>query len=310
MDRSRFLPRLFGVALVLSVIGGCATLPDVGPFTGATGDLRTAVVSSGAVVDTELRMMSGAAGRADLFALQWQNRVRALDAVAEYSASLAAIVDAGNHGKESATKLADAIKGLAQTAGIAVPAAGAVPIVVDAATMIYGQIAVVRGAHSLEEALDASQPAIAQIGTVIAKDLRDARDIWLSAGAEVRAKIQTDQQIGLAFREELIAARDRLYAKSFEDLTAEQRRQLAEVDGQIAATDRWYVPMTTELQRADERFQAGTRLLATGADAVTTWARAHEQLIDAVKTRRPVTAQSVALAAVQVRDLARRIQEL
>lgn len=310
MDRWRFIPLLFGTALALSALAGCATLPDVAPFTGATGDLRAAVVSGGAVVDTELRMLPGGAGVADRFALEWQARVRALDAVAEYSASLAAIVDAGNHGKQSASNLADAIKGLAQTAGVAVPAAGAVPIVVDAATIIYGQIAVVRGAHSLEEALDASQPVIAQIGTVIAKDLRDARDIWVSAGTEVRARIRTEQQVGFAFREDLVAARDRLYARSFENLGTEQRRRLAEIDGQIAATDRWYVPMTAELQRADKRIQAGTRLLSAAVDAATAWAKAHEQLIVAVKTRHPVTAHSVALAAVEIRDLARRIQAL
>lgn len=310
MDGLRAFFRLFGAALLLSALGGCAALPDVGPFTGATGDLRTAVVSSGAVVDTELRAMSDGAQLADRFALEWQERVRALDALSGYSAALAAIVDAGNNGKQSATKLADAIKGLAQTAGVAIPVAGAVPIVVDAATMIYGQIAVVRAADSLQEALDASQSVIAQIGTVISRDLRDARDIWLAANAQVRSTIQTQQQVGLGFRDELIAARDRLYAKSFDDLGTEQRRELAQIDEQIAVTDRWYVPMMAELRQADERAKAGTRLLAAAADAVTAWSQAHGQLVVAVESRRPVTAQSVALAAVDIRDLARRVQEL
>jgi len=159
------------VVLVTVMFMGCASLPDVGPFATATGDLRSAVAASGQAAESELRLMEGGASNADAFAKQWEYRDDAMKGLVDYADAVVGVVSASEKAGASYDRLTDDVKALATSAGISLPGSGVVSSVSDAGRLVYEQIARMKAAKSLEATLAESQPAIEQIVTVISKDL-------------------------------------------------------------------------------------------------------------------------------------------
>src|SRR5262245_10686356 len=108
------------VALIVGLTG-CASLPNVGPFVDASNQLRSAVATSGTVVEGELRLMPAGTDFANKLEKEWEARNQAFSGIAAYANSLKAIVDAGNQGAASAQKVADSVANLAKSAGVALP---------------------------------------------------------------------------------------------------------------------------------------------------------------------------------------------
>jgi len=249
---------------------------------------------------------------ANQFADQWQTRDAALTAVSDYADSLAGIVAASNAARRNFEAVAENVKSLAVAAGIALPVSGAVGLVSDSVQFIYEQYARARAANSLEQALDAAQPAIEQIAARIAKDLRLSSQILTLANTELRQSLQTDvkNQQRLGFRENLLAQRDAIYAQSRGDPESRDAARLKELDALITTTDAWHGPLEEQLRAVRLRELNGQDLFAAAAAGVEEWAMAHRALVAAIKDRRPYTARSLVEATSELRLIIERIREL
>ena len=78
----------------------------------------------------------------------------------------------------------------------------------------------------------------------------------------------------------------------------------------IKSTDSWYLPLMEQDKAISTRLEAGTSLLNAAIDGVAVWAFSHEQLVAAIKDRRPVSARSLAESAADIRSLVTRVREL
>jgi hypothetical protein len=310
---------LFGLALVVTLSSGCATLPNVSPFAEATVELRSAVITSGTAVEAELRenpvelredrdLAEKLSKRADVFAKEWAVRVRAMDALVKYSESLVAIVEAGKGGEQSARAVADSVSNLAGALGIVIPAAGAVSVGTDAAVFIYGQIANIRASKSLEEALVQAQPAIDHLVANLSKDLKQIDEILQAANELNTSATKTKFGDEYGYLNMLERERKKLYAKG-PGVPADEAR-LLELDRLIASTKSWREAPEKAVEDAEKRLKAGRQLIGATRQALTEWVGTHRSFVIVVKDRGTVNVQALVYATTQIRDLVRRIREL
>jgi hypothetical protein len=301
---------LLPVALSAIYLAGCTSLPDVGPFVESTAGVRSAVAQAGATVAEELKRMKGGEAYAEQLDEQWSTRIDALNAMVDYSESLQSIVSASRQGAQSVGALADSVTQLAGAAGIVVPASAGVGVAVDTAKTIYREIAVMRAAKSLEEALERSRRPVDDIAMKIGQDIADLKDIFQAANDSITGDLEIDHQQGIDFRSRLEKRREALYANGADGLTAAENRELTELNELIASTNDWYVPLQTNLNEARIRLAVGESLIATTSDTVRQWGLAYTNLVLAMKDRRPVNTLSLTRATIDIRDLIKRIREL
>jgi hypothetical protein len=294
----------------LALLGACTNLPDVGPFVQSTAEVRSAVITAGTVAVEELKHMPDGTTYAERLSAQWQARLRAMDGLVDYADALQSIVASGRQGASSVGALADSVGQLAAVAGIVFPPAGAAQGVTDAAKFVYAQIALVRAASALEDALVQSQPAIEQIARTIAQDLDDLSAVFQLANAGILLALQKEHNLDLGFRQSLVDERNTLYAKGVGAFTAQERTRLKEINEFIASTNEWYGPYTQRRDNIQRRLRAGQTLCQAAAGTVVRWGLAHNNLVLAVQERRPVSTQSLVQAAVDLRDLIQRIRML
>ena len=76
-------------------------------------------------------------------------------------------------------------------------------------------------------------------------------------------------------------------------------------------------PPNAEVQKYDElkaridaREKANLQLIAATRDAMEQWASAHREVALSLENRRPVSTEALTEAAVELRDLVKRIREL
>jgi len=155
--------RLLVLLFMMGGFFGCASLPDLNQFVASTTDLSSAVIAGGTAVESELVSMEGGEQSAQEFGKAWTVRKNAMIGLVRYADALNAIVQAGRTGANSMGKLADSLTGLATAAGVVLPASGVVSVATDAAKMIYQEIANVRAARSLKNAMGDAQGAIDRI---------------------------------------------------------------------------------------------------------------------------------------------------
>ncbi len=237
-------------------------MPEVGPFVDATVEMRSAVASSGNAVEAALRQMPGDQNYADNFARQWSTRVQAVDTLVDYAESLHAIVQAGQTGGQAVGALANAVTSLAKGVGVVMPAAGIVSVATDTATFIYSQIALIRAAKSLQEALVHTQPAVERMASIIALDLKNADDILQAALLNLLQQRQIDYQVELGFRNGLMLEQKALYAQGPQALTVQEKARLLEINQFLKSTDTWYAPLQAEQEQRTKQLRTGRALIA------------------------------------------------
>jgi hypothetical protein len=294
----------------LALLGACTHLPDVGPFVQSTTEVRSAVITAGSVAVDELKSMPDGVTYAEKLSAQWQSRLRAMDGLIDYADALRSIVAAGEQGASSVGALADSVSQLAAAAGIVFPAAGTAAVATDAAKFVYAQIALMRSARALEKALEQSQPAVEQIAYTIARDLGDLSAIFQAANASILLALQSEHNRGLGFRQGLVDERNILYAKGLGAFTAQERERLKEITEFLTSTNEWYRPYSKRRDDIERRLSAGQTLMQAAAETVVRWGLAYNNVVLAVQERRPVSTQSLTQAAVDLRELIRRIRAL
>jgi hypothetical protein len=313
-------PRLPLVAATLLLASGCTQLPDVTPFATATADMAAAVRTAGPAVASEVERMEHGQAAAKTLSQSWAARDAAMAAVVSYSDSLVSIVNAAHDKGEAVGKLAEKLGGLATAAGLPLPgASAALGVVTDAAKFVWAQIELARGAASLEEALAAAQPAIDRIADKLGDDFKDL-DVALRAAVEgQRGAIEADPtyNIGVGTRDTIVESKlhllERLAQRAGNDrdgLTDDDIAALGRIDALAESTSAVLEDPEKRLDELGTRAGATTDLLHASADAVQRWSIAHRDLVNAVANRRGVDVDSLTSAAVEIRDLVKRVREL
>ena len=319
----RFLQERVFLCVVMSgswLLGGCASLPDVQPFTEATVGLRSAVSASGSAVVGELQRVDIAGVDRSAAALEtaWEERNKLFTGLVEYGHSLREIVAAGKSGAASALAVADSVQNLAATAGFAAPGGGAAAgAVTDAAEFIYERIAIARAAGDLEEALAEVQPAIERIAEEIAKDMGDLDDLIRVASRAQQNAVQESFQREIAMREVLLGKREEILADL--QLALEQGRsptalpktqELEAVDELLASVSEASEPMESKLAGIAERERLGRRLIHEIQAGVVDWAMAHSRMLTAVRTKQLPSVAELKEAAERIKSIVEKFQEL
>ncbi|HEV8543724.1 MAG TPA: hypothetical protein VGR78_15120 [Verrucomicrobiae bacterium] len=295
---------LSGILLVAAL--GCAALPSVGPLVDASNQLRSAVETSGAAVETELRLMSGGASQADQLHRQWKARNEAFAALTAYAHSLQDIIAAGESGAATAEKIADSVAALAKGAGVALPGSPeAVSVVTDAAKFISAQIAIARAAKSLEQSLVAAQPAVDEICRLIASDLHDLDDIFVAAATATDDAIRAEYGDVIGYRRRLLKQ-----LSGSDPAHPGNEGTQANLAQALQGTDGVYAEYLARRKEIADRLRAGRALIQAAAQSANEWSVAHGNLVTAMKERRPVNVDSLVNAAVEIQKLVNRVREL
>lgn len=309
-------------SMLLVLLGGCATLPDLAPYADSSVQLREAVAASGRATVQELRLLRQSNlspedqerldASIDKLEADWAVRVVALSAVVAYSESLQAIADAGSTGGEATSKVADSLKSFATTVGVAAPAGQAVGAATDLAKFIYGRIAEVRAEKALGKSLRLADPAVLQLVSTIQKDLEDVKGTALTALALQESLLKTTHQTELAFRKARISERQALYASlgekaSLDEVDAQKLQSLAVV---IQQTEEWYGPLQAKLNEVRVRRSAMLEIIEVTRFGLDSWANAHTELAEAVEDERSrgPSMQAVISSAKEIKALIERIR--
>ena len=308
------------LALVGWLLAGCATLPDVQPFTDATVSLRSAVASSGAAVVGELQRVEIPGVKSNAAALEtaWVERNKLFTSLVDYANSLQGIVDAGKTGAESVGALADSVKKLASAAGIVQPGAGeAAAVVTETAQFVYEQIAKARAAASLEKALAELQPAIQRIAEKVASDMKDLDAIIRAASKAQKNALEESYQRETEYRDQLLKSRKNLLAKLQQELKEDKSpsaitdtTELAKLDELLIAAEKACEPLNAQLAVINERERLGRQLITEVRSGLADWAAAHARMLTAVRTKRVPSATELAQAAERIKKLVEKFEKL
>ncbi len=304
---------------LLALMTGCASLPDVTPYRDATLKLRSTVLAGGHAVQAGLETAAAEypaqdpttkdlREKAARFSTAWQARIEGADALVAYTEAVANIARAGAEGPATARSLADALIRLATGVGIALPPAGTVAPVTDVAAFVYGHIAAARASQSLDQALQAAQPAVDRVASVLSRDLRDSVEI-LRAAHDLQLTAVTDQyRSERGYLTALNRERKALYAK--DALTPGDEQRLRQIGELFEATRAWREPMEKSLAMADANLKTRVQRIQATQTAVAEWAAAHRGIAAAVREKRTVNVEALVQATLEAQELVRRLRAL
>jgi hypothetical protein len=286
-------------SLLLAALTGCQT-PDLKPFADSTANLGQSVVRSQEIVRSELQEMrtrNVLTNEASLmeaetkFTNAFAERIAFVEAVVNYSDSLATVADSGKNGQANAQALGDSVKKLADAAG---PYGTAVGVGADVFAKIYGVAAQAWAVHSLQEATSKANPFIAYGAEILQKDMNNLADVLATAEDPLIVAMQKPYRHDIATRNNLLAFRENqsleinnlITNANWPELLAEYNQKIAGVDTILDATDKWYVPLQEKEIEVQLRLGAETQLMQQTAVGFKQWQKAHADLVQALKDDR------------------------
>jgi len=322
--------------LICSLVAGCTSLPDTSGYTAATIQVKQAVATTGDVVQGELqsaiKAQATTANDETVKKLNaaWAATMRSLDAMVVYAQSIEQIVDAGNTGAASARQVADSVKSLVDAVKVdALTGASATVFTLSADTVafVYGEYSKYVSAKSLEEALEKFGPSMAKITELVQAQIADARRLFVE---QIEAQVQllqtpaqTPEDTGRRFGnwikrngelDETAAQATQLLVRGIKNNAPSDITQAKAVIADVEAGQKMVAPRLAEyeakIHAIRQREKAGRSILGTAENAVAAWGMAHQQLVKAVKERKPVSVESLTAAVVEIRTLVQRWREL
>jgi hypothetical protein len=315
---------LVGVGVML---GGCATLPDTSVYTSATIQVKQAVATAGNVVEAELESAGTVpAEEVKKFQKAWSTTIASLDAMVSYAESIEQIVDAGNKGEKSAMQVAGSVKKFAEAVKVDAMTGAAGEVFGTAAetgAFVYGEIAKIGAEKSLIEALSKADSWVIRINNMVQLQVEDARRLFhrqikvqvqrLNTGDDTGYGdwLKLNKAIG-STQLETIKEMKKLFTASPMNL-AEVKKLQAELD-QIEKTREQItshiVEYEAKLAQIRNREKAGLSIIRASENAIAAWGAAHQNLVRAVKTRKPVSVESLTMAVGEIRTLIERWRKL
>lgn len=328
-----------GLAILVfagSLAVGCTSLPDTSGYTAATIQTRQAVATTGDVVESELESaITAKATTADAESVKnlqtaWAATMRSMDAMVAHAQSIERIVDAGNTGAQSARQVADSVKKLVDAVKVnALTGASAkvVELSADTAAFVYGEYSKYVAAKSLQEALDGFGPSIARITQLVEAQIADAQRLF---DEQIEAQVQllqtpalgpedTDRRFGgwIKRRGELDETAEQATQLLVHGIGSNNTKEIARSKAMIADIETGRKVIEPRMAEYEEKLQAirqreklGRSVIGAAQNAVAAWGIAHQQLVNAVRQRRPVSVESLTAAVVELRTLIQRWREL
>ncbi|MFH0939917.1 MAG: hypothetical protein V1899_11665 [Planctomycetota bacterium] len=267
--------------------------------------------------------------------VSWEPRIAAMKALAEYSASLQALVESGNHGANAAKAATGAVADLLSKLGAAYPAgaigseitSGAIQGFVAAWKAVARELA----ARSLAEAIEKADPTIQSIGTILAIDFMGAKKI--TAANKSMALMYIDEKYNVVRNEDGTPSRDdkgheislRKKLNDLENsraairenlldkdgkLVSERAAQLREIDGVIESEKRqqWHINYIAEKNAIVSRCDGQVAITEKAALLIKVWAASHGDLLRAVKENRAPTFTMLTTVAADLFKIYRETQ--
>lgn len=290
-------------ALAMLAAAGCSTLPDARGLAVSSAQLGSAVAAGGAMAAAELEA-AGQADRAADLRKAWQVPERSVAALARYADALAEVSAAGRDGAASVQRIADAGAALAAGVGLVLPASAAAATGLDVALTVYRQIAAVRAAGALREALERMQPVVERTTETVAAQLDDLSVVLTAANrsAAVRLRAEHADETGylLALRRERVA----LYARL--PLAAADAERLLQIDRVERTVIARLAPMNATLRDSEARLRDSLALVAATRQALADWALAHRQLLHAARAGAGSDPVALVQSVSELRELVQR----
>lgn len=320
---SRYAHLALVATLVASVYAaGCAPLPDVSPFSTTTRELASAIRTSGDTAVTIIADEHNPQSAIDLRAA-WDTRDKAMHALVRYSDSLAAIVAGFNEAKANAAKLGDSIEQLAQATGVIAPGGGAAAgVAIDVGELVVTQLAKVKAARSLEEALTEGQPVVDAVaahlgrrlvrgrsGAQPSNDVTDLITIYDAVESNIETARVADTQPTTDLITVLVTRRTSLQT-SVDAGDPAAVAEVVQLTSAIADANTTWRALNEPFDRRAKRVTEARALAEALATGVDSWATAHADLTSAIKQRRPVSIELLTDSALEIRALVKRIREL
>jgi len=317
--------RAFLGALLLAAAAsaGCS-LPNLRPFSEATQELRESVHLTQRQVQENLDALARQDAErfkvhAEAFAQIWKTRLDLLDALLDYSASLASIAEAGEGGGRSVEAVGDSLKQLTAAAGQAGLIAQAA---LDAGGLIYNVIATVRAEKSLRTAVLAADPAIQDIAANLDKDFEtlsekvQSRAVLNAAKSFIEERYVKEHGFSNSYRATLVgrmqALRDDLAGAL--KATPLDKARVQEIQSSVAllepllkSADALFVAKNRDYEAVERNWQAGSALFAGARTGFRRWAAIHRQLASSLQSGSPL---NVALLVTTVHDLKALLEEV
>jgi hypothetical protein len=341
-----------GLALLSFVfLLSCRTPPDITPFTQATSDLSASIKTAGRTVSSEVDSMTAAwpapqRAKAEeiiaKFEKQWTQRNALADALLEYSASLTAIVQAGEQGEKSARALADSFQKLCGSIGLAMPPAAGAGAAVDLGAQLYGKFARNYAAKTLGKGMKELQPAIDETAVELAHSLEQIKTALDAIRDQIDANIAGEVLNGVGVgthrntaktlavrRENLLrslasgdAKRDQLLtdllgnsdgdkAKELArlgSLRSEIAAELATIESSLKSELELLGPVEARLGSEKQRLTTEIELVQTIQAGLHDWAAAHSRIAAAALEKKPLQVEDLIQTATQIQDLVETIR--
>ncbi len=300
---------------LLLLCAGCST-PDLKPFADTTASLRQAVVQSQKIVRTEVDDVANAPNLPDLSMVAVDNekisglfdkRKAFMEAMVNYSDSLAAVAEAGQNAEANAQALGDSVKQLASAAGTYGDAVGAGS---DIMVKIYKLAAEAWAVHTLREATAKADPAIQSAAVIIQMDMTNVVAILLSVKEEANAALKYphhDENVqrnrALNKRNELMnELADALGATNMIERVAAYNRQAAELDKVLQRMDEWYLPMQTQIAGNNRRIAGELDIANNTIHGFQQWARVHADLKTSLEENRQPNVRELVSTILEINE--------
>lgn len=328
-SRRGVLTRTGAAAIGLAVLmSGCAAVPDLAGYKGATIALQQSVQSAGDAVHAELDLTGRSTGSAAIkssaksFQKSWKKRVDAMDALVRYAASLEAIAAAGNEGAESVEKLGGAVDSLIKTVGVtpAGAAAGeAAGILKEVVKVGYAEYAKRRAVDSLQASVSATGPIMTEVVSTIDSDLVQVRkaleaatrtqlgDLEVAFEAVTDDRMSARSRLNNSLRFWILVTDDEL-TKDVPRLTKVKERN--ELIKQISQRLDALQPDREQYVHARDairtRHKRALGLIQATSEGLAAWAKSHADLADALATDTRVDLASLVAATSRILDLVKQ----
>lgn len=324
------------LVLVVCLLEGCISLPDTSGYTAATIQVKQAVGATGDIVEGELEAaIEAEATTANAESVKnlkaaWAATMRSLDAMVAHAQSIEQIVQAGNQGRESANEVADSVKSLIDAVKVdaLTGVAGKVAeLSADTVAFVYGEYSKHVSAKSLEEALDKFGPSISRITGLVQAQIADARRLFAQ---QIEAQVQLLQSeplkredAGVRFGnwikhrdklDDMAELATKLLVRGIETEDPQEIARAKTMISHVEAGRKLLAPKLAEYKANEQalrrREKAGRTILRSAEKSIAAWGTAHQQLVKAVKERRPVSVEALTLAVIETRTLLQRWSEL
>lgn len=193
--------------LALLPLPGCQ-VPDIKPFSSATVEVTSAVsvgltavlgdLAAAASLDLAPAQQAALRQQRDLFARQVQAHEQALTTLNQYAGALVEVSEAGDQGRTSLTKMADALAGIAGALGPTTALGGAA--VAQGVQAIAGDVQKIRTLRKLNAAMTPADDAIQAATNLLQANLKSFARLDSAVGSLVEAQLRgTNQNVLQAY---------------------------------------------------------------------------------------------------------------